>query len=132
MVTVDECNSFVVMPSIEFSKVCKELYSIDKRVNIEVNEDYIKFYIKDEKFDGAFIYEMNDSNDPEIQCKIKTDINIKMSFSLNFLNQISKLGSIGQHVYLYFSQNYPLMVKYKLKDLGECKLYLAPAIEDDE
>ena len=75
---------------------------------------------------------MNDSNDPEIQCKIKTDINIKMCFSLKYLNQISKLGSIGEHVYLYLTKGYPLIVKYKLDYLGECKFYLAPSIEEDE
>ena len=55
MIKDDKYNSFLMMPSIEFSKVCKELYSINEKVNIEVNEDYIKFYIKDDKLDGAFI-----------------------------------------------------------------------------
>ena len=49
---------------------------------------------------------MNDSNDTDMQCKIKTDINIKIGISVKYLNQISKLGSIGQQVYLYFKKKW--------------------------
>ena len=44
----------------------------------------------------------------------------------------TKISSTGQQVNLYLSKDFPLIVQYKLGDLGEIKFYLNPRIQIDE
>ena len=120
------------MSSSEFSRICKELYAINETVNIEADNNFIKFYVNNETIGGGITFERNDSDDPELYCKIETDSNVNLAFALRYLNMFTKASSIGQQVNLYLSKEFPLMVHYKLAELGELKFYLAPRISDNE
>ena len=125
-------NSFVTMSSSEFSRICRELYAINETVNIEADSDYIKFSVNNENIGGGFTLEKNDSDNLDIQCKIETDTNVKLAFALRYLNMFTKASSIGQQVNLFLSKEFPLMVQYKLEELGTLKFYLAPRISDND
>ena len=118
------------MSSSEFSRICRELYAINETVNIEADSEYIKFSVNNENIGGGFTLEKNDSDNLDLQCKIETDTNVKLSFALRYLNMFTKASSIGQQVNLYLSKEFPLMVQYKLEELGQLKFYLAPRISD--
>ena len=60
-------NSIVTLSSGEFSKICRELYSINETVNIEIRKSYIKFYVNNENIGGGFTLEPNDSEDVDKQ-----------------------------------------------------------------
>jgi proliferating cell nuclear antigen len=120
------------MPSSEFSRICRELYAINETVNIEVDKNYIKFYVNNENIGGGFTLESNDSDIADLQCKIETDSVVNLAFALRYLNMFTKASSIGQQVNLFLSKEIPLMVQYKLAELGVLKFYLAPRISDDE
>ena len=120
------------MSSSEFSRICKELYAINETVNIEADKNYIKFYVNNENIGGGFTLESNDSENVEFQCKIETDSVVNLAFALRYLNMFTKASSIGQQVNLFLSKEFPLMVQYKLAELGVLKFYLAPRISDDE
>ena len=106
------------MSSSEFARICRELYAINETVNIEADENCVKFYVNNENIGGGFTLEKNDSDNPEIQCKIETDTNVNLAFALRYLNMFTKASSIGQQVNLYLSKEFPLMVQYKLAELG--------------
>ena len=125
-------NSFITMSSSEFARICRELYSINETVNIEADQNYIKFSVNNENIGGGFTLQTNDSDNPEMQCKIETDTNVNLAFALRYLNMFTKASSIGQQVNLYLSKEFPLMVQYKLAELGVLKFYLAPRISDNE
>ena len=99
---------------------------------IEADANYIKFSVNNENIGGGFTLEKNDSDNLDIQCKIETDTNVKLSFALRYLNMFTKASSIGQQVNLYLSKEFPLMVQYKLEELGTLKFYLAPRISDND
>ena len=121
------------MSSSEFSRICRELYAINETVNIEVDKNYIKFYVNNESIGGGFTLESNDSENEDLQCKIETEGNvINLAFALRYLNMFTKASSIGQQVNLYLSKEYPLMVQYKLAELGVLKFYLAPRISNED
>ncbi len=44
----------------------------------------------------------------------------------------TKASSLSQKVTLFLSTEYPLMVEYKLENLGVLRFYLAPRISDDK
>lgn len=124
-------SSLITMSSTEFTRICRELYAINETVNIEAEKNYIKFFVNNETIGGGFTIEANDSSNLDEQCIIKTDNNVNLAFALRYLNMFTKASSIGQQVTLYLSKEYPLMVEYKLSELGELKFYLAPRISDE-
>ena len=120
------------MSSSEFSRICRELYSINETVNIEADKNYIKFYVNNENIGGGFTLESNDSDNTELQCKIETDNVVNLAFALRYLNMFTKASSIGHQVNLFLSKEFPLMVQYKLAELGVLKFYLAPRISEND
>ena len=125
-------SSLITMSSSEFSRICRELYAINETVNIEADKNYIKFYVNNENIGGGFTLESNDSDNMDLQCKIETDSVVNLAFALRYLNMFTKASSIGQQVSLFLSKEYPLMVQYKLAELGVLKFYLAPRISEND
>ncbi len=115
-----------------FFWIWRELYVINETVNIEADKNYIKFYVNNENIGGGFTLESNDSENAELYCKIETDSVVNLAFALRYLNMFTKASSIGQQVNLFLSKEFPLMVQYKLAELGVLKFYLAPRISDND
>ena len=120
------------MSSSEFSRICRELYAINETVNIEVDKGYIKFHVNNESIGGGFTLESNDSDNPDLYCKIETKSEVNLAFALRYLNMFTKASSIEHQVILFLSKEYPLIVQYKLAELGVLKFYLAPRISDND
>ena len=96
-------NSIITMSSSEFRNICKNLYAIDDRVIIEINKNYIKFYVDEEDIKGGFTLESNNSNELDNQCIIRNDRLIKLNYNLKYLFFISKASSIAQQICIHIS-----------------------------
>jgi hypothetical protein len=57
----------------------------------------------------------------------KDDI-ISGRFSLKFLQMFAKAQNLSPNVVVYFKQDYPLVLSYKMADLGELKFALSPRV----
>lgn len=125
-------NSSVTLCSSEFTRICRELYTMNESVRIIAGKDQIKFEIENESYGGGFHIDANSSDNLDEQCIIHTDTEVDLSFALRYLNMFTKASSISQQVSLYLSKEYPLMVQYKLAELGTLKFYLAPRIDDSK
>ena len=120
------------MSSYQFSKICKELNSITDIVDIEVDTNYIKFSVDGKSIIGGITLGNNNSDDLDLQCEIKTNTKINLSFSLRYLNMFTKASTVGKQVNLFLSEKFPLLVEYKIGELGFLKFYLSPRIPDNE
>ena len=121
----------VTMSSSEFTRLCRELYSLNETVNIETTKDSIKFSVNSENIGGSIKIEENDSGNQDEQCNIQVEETVNLAFALRYLNMFTKASSLSPQVTLYLSVEFPLMVEYKLAQLGVLKFYLAPRISDD-
>ncbi len=119
------------MSSSEFTRICRELYSLNETVNIETTKDSIKFSVNSENIGGSIKIEENDSSNQDEQCNIQVEETVNLAFALRYLNMFTKASSLSPQVTLYLSVEFPLMVEYKLAQLGILKFYLAPRISDD-
>ncbi len=54
-----------------------------------------------------------------------------LNFNPRYLNSFAKAASLSDHVSLSMSQEVPLVVEFKIPDLGYLRFYLAPKIEDE-
>ena len=121
------------MSSGEFTRICRELYSLNETVNIETTKNVIKFGVNSESVGGMIKIEENDSDNLDEQTLINVeDEGVNLVFALRYLNMFTKVSSLSQQVSLYLSKEFPLMVEYKLQQLGVLKFYLAPRISNDE
>ena len=125
-------DSFTILPSNEFSRICKELKAISDRVDIGVNQTCIKFYVDKENIKGGITLNNNDSDDIELQSKTITNTNINYEYLLEYLNIFTKMSSNDQQVNLYLSQTLPFKIQYKLGELGDITFYIAPLMGKDE
>jgi len=120
------------MSSAEFSKVCKNLLSMDELVNIKINENYVRFNIQNENFVGGFFFEENNSDDPQLQFKIESENDVDLVFALSYLNLVAKGSYVNQKVKLSLSKGLPLLAQYDLGGLGVLKYYLAERLRKDD
>ena len=57
---------------------------------------------------------------------------VTLTFALRYLNSFSKATPLASSVVLSMSKELPIMVEYKISDMGHVRFYLAPKIDDDE
>ena len=57
---------------------------------------------------------------------------VSLTFACSYLNSFTKATSLSKSVQLSMSPEVPLVVEYKIEDIGHVRYYLAPKIEDEE
>lgn len=120
---------------------------IDYPVIISLKANYIKRLIKDlginEIEDISFIFKKENitlsSKSDHIKCNIKLDITFlkqdetdekyDILYNYNFLDKLIQSGD--SVINMYFDQNAPLRIEYKVEDY-DLSFYLAPKIKDDD
>eukprot|EP00967_Tisochrysis_lutea_P046989 scaffold57175_cov35-Tisochrysis_lutea.AAC.3 len=55
-----------------------------------------------------------------------------LNFALRYLNFFTKATSLSDTVILSLSADVPLVVEYRINELGHIRYYLAPKIEDEQ
>lgn len=71
-----------------------------------------------------------DSEDDSVVIELKESV--KLSFALRYLNYFTKATPLIGSVTLSMSKDVPLVVEYRVGDMGFIRYYLAPKIEDGE
>jgi len=68
----------------------------------------------------------------EDQTILEVDEPVSLSFALRYLNLFNKASNLSNQVVLSMSADTPLVVEYKIPDLGSLRFYLAPKITEEE
>ena len=74
--------------------------------------------------------EEDEEEDEENISIVQFNKNVQLSFSLKYLSYFAKACIINTNVQLYFSEDMPLIVEYKIQESGLLKFYLAPKFEE--
>ncbi|CAD8117456.1 unnamed protein product [Paramecium sonneborni] len=127
-----EHNSIIKMPSIEFIKICRELANINEYINIETEQDKIKFSVKGEIILGHIQMNTFYSFRPEerVICEVIEPVNLM--FEVKFLNQFNVASTLFNSITLLLSQDLPLVVEHLIEDIAILRLYLAPKIIEEQ
>lgn len=70
------------------------------------------------------------TSSPSEAVHIDVDEPVSNTFSLKFLNSFCKGDSLSESVNLMMSENTPLVVEYKIHNIGQLKFYLAPKLQE--
>lgn len=127
-----EYSSIIEMSSSEFSRICKELSSISETVEIETSKEAVKFTVSGEVGNGSITIKQNSGGNKNSEnVDLKIDSPVKLTFALRYLNMFNKAVNLSDSVTLNLSEESPLMVEYKIDNLGNLRFYLAPKISDE-
>ncbi len=64
-------SSIISLSSGEFTRICKELFSLSETVVIETNKNFVKFIVASEIVGGSIKIEPNDTDDKDDFTSIK-------------------------------------------------------------
>ena len=121
------------MPSGEFHRICRDLSTIGDSVMITVNKEGVVFSTAGELGSGAVTLKPSAAVDAE-EDSVVIDLkeSVKLSFALRYLNHFTKATPLASSVTLSISKDVPLVVEYRVGDMGYIRYFLAPKIEDGE
>lgn len=144
-------EAVVQMPSNKFQEIVRDLstlsdsskkwkkkeqerdWSICPIVTIECTKDEIRFSADGEIAKGSIAVKTSSSIDnEEDSTTIELQQSVSMSFAVKYLVNFTKATPLSSRVGLNLSADVPLLVDYKLDNVGYVRYYLAPKIGDEE
>lgn len=126
-----EYSSIVSINSSEFTKICKELYSLNETLTITTSKEFVQFSVESEVGSGSIKIGANDSGPKEEQTTLEVTDSVTQQFAIRYLNMFNKASSLSTFTRLCLHEDQPLVVEYKIESLGTLKYYLAPKINDE-
>uniref|UniRef100_T1JGW4 DNA sliding clamp PCNA n=1 Tax=Strigamia maritima TaxID=126957 RepID=T1JGW4_STRMM len=126
-------SCIVKMPSVEFQRICRDLSQIGDSVVISCTKEGVKFSAAGDLGTGNVKLAQNANVDKEEEAVvIEMQEPVSLTFACRYLNSFTKATPLAPQVQLSMSSDVPLVVEYKLEDMGYVRYYLAPKIEDGD
>ncbi|KAG8036678.1 hypothetical protein G9C98_004000 [Cotesia typhae] len=123
----------VKMPSAEFAKIVRDLSQFGETVAITCSKEGIKFSAAgDYGSANVKLAQTADDSNEEEAVVIEMQETVKQSFACRYLNSFVKATPLCSQVVLSLSADVPLVVEYKIGDIGHIRYYLAPKIDEEE
>jgi len=126
-------TSIIKMPSSEFQRICRDMAVLGETVVIGATKEGVKFSVTGELGTGNVMCKPSTSTDAkqEEAVTIKIEDAVQLTFALRYLNFFTKATSLSGSVMLSMSKDVPLVVEYRIDDLGFIRYFLAPKIEEE-
>ncbi|KAI9360457.1 proliferating cell nuclear antigen, C-terminal domain-containing protein [Zopfochytrium polystomum] len=127
-------EAVVKMSSAEFQRICRDLSILSESIIIDVTKEGIKFSAAGDLGSGAVFVKSGASidDDEDTSTTINLTSPVSLTFSLKYLMNFTKATPLSATVSLSMSNEVPLLVEYKVSEVGHIRYYLAPKIGDDE
>ncbi|XP_073821903.1 proliferating cell nuclear antigen 2 [Musca autumnalis] len=123
----------VRMPSMEFARICRDLAQFSESMVICCTKEGVKFSASGDVGSANVKLAQTSSVDKEEEAVIiEMQEPVTLTFACRYLNAFTKASPLSGQVQLSMSADVPLVVEYRIQDLGHIRYYLAPKIEDDE
>ena len=120
-----ELDSVITMPSNDFQRICRDMMNISDIIEISSTNEYLKLVCNGEfASQETIVGETN--HGMAFSKKCDTGSVISGRFSLKYINLFTKSTNLSNTLDIYLKQNYPLMLKYNVANLGEIMFCLAP------
>lgn len=124
-------SSVVSINAGEFTKICKELYSLNETMTISTNTDFVQFAVESEAGSGSIRLGANDGMSRDDATTLEVTEPVQQQFAIRYLNMFNKAAPLSSQTRLCLHQEQPLVVEYRIDQLGVLKYYLAPKINDE-
>jgi proliferating cell nuclear antigen len=125
-----EFDCVILISASYFQKMCKDMLNLSEKVEIQCIGNTLKFICRGDFCTQELI--LGESSGCMQFTKISNDsIPIVGIYELKHLVMFTKCTNLCSNVYIYIKNDYPIIIQYKVADLGAIKLCLAPKIKDN-
>jgi proliferating cell nuclear antigen len=118
-------ESVSTMPSVDFQKICRDMYNLSDDLEIKSIGNQLIFSCKGQFAEQETSIGTSTNGLNFIQNEDSVKI-IQGVYALKYLVLFSKCTNLCNSVELYLKNDFPLIIKYNIASLGEIKLCLAP------
>eukprot|EP00899_Mesostigma_viride_P017335 jgi/Mesvir1/25602/Mv01830-RA.1 len=123
-----EYMTCITMVSSEFQKICRDISIVADKVRIECGGDNI--VLSGSGDIGNCQLEIG-KNHPEMTLNAVNGDRIDETYSVRYLCTFSKASGLCNTVDIFIMPEYPMIVKYKIGDLGSLMFALAPQVGEE-
>lgn len=125
----------IEMPSAEFQRTCRDIAMFSDSLSIcgRQKSNSVVFSGKGDSVTNIVTYTSGSTSADDDESEIVSiDVrkDIKVSYSIKFMNHFTKATSLCSRVRISVSNNVPMTVEYGIEDNGYLRFYLAPKIEE--
>jgi proliferating cell nuclear antigen len=122
-------ESVITLPTTDFQKYCRDMEHIGEKVEIRTTGKQLYMICETD------CAEQKKSIGESDAClgflKSSSDI-MQGVFKLKYLVQFTKCTSLCNNVMIYLKNDYPLILKYAVSNMGEIKLCLTPCQDEED
>ncbi len=128
-----EFGSVIRLPSSDFQKLCRDMHTLDEEIEIKSAGKQLIFSIKNEWVSQeTVVSESPSGNGLSYIQNLAPDEVIEGLFSLKYLSLFCKCTNLCPNIEIYLKNDYPIIIKYSVANLGEVKFCLAPKNRQDD
>ena len=110
-----EYSSIVSINAGEFTKICKELYSLNETLTIATNDGSVTFSVESEAGSGSIRIGSGDGMNRDEVTTVEVTEAVQQQFAIRYLNMFNKAAPLSSHTRLCLHQEQPLVVEYKIE-----------------
>lgn len=122
-------TSIIHMPSLDLQKICRDMNALGEKLDVEITSsgsDLIFKCMGDFAEQETIISENDVSNMKVHKSAGAASEIVQGIFQLKHLVLFTKCTSLCPSIELYLKNDFPLILRYTVANLGEVKLVLAP------
>ena len=123
-------TSIINMPSADFQKICRDFNALAEMLEITSSNNDLIFRCVGDFVDGETIIMSNNQGGIEIE-RNTTEI-VQGMFELKYLVLFTKCTNLCASTQIHLKNDYPLVLRYMVANLGEVRLVLAPKKQKTE
>ena len=117
-------TSIIHMPSTDFQKICRDFNALAEKLEITSSNSDLIFRCVGDFVDGETVIMSN--NQGGIEVERKTSEIVQGIFELKYLVLFTKCTNLCTSTQIHLKNDYPLVLRYMVANLGEVRLVLAP------
>jgi proliferating cell nuclear antigen len=126
-----EFDTELTLPSSDFQKLIRDMTNIGDCVDIKSVGESLMFECRgDFASQETILKENKDNNNEGLKFSMHStpDKPIQGIFSLKYLVLFTKCTNLCNLIHMYIKNDYPLIIKYTVANLGDIKLCLSPNV----
>ncbi|CAL8461248.1 g779 [Coccomyxa elongata] len=136
-------ESVINMPSVDFQKITRDMHNIGDIIEIKsIGQQLILSckgdFASQETVIGNNVSQLSAAAQESLEASgsagaaADNQTIVQGFYTLKYLTQFSKCSNLSSQCELYLKNDYPLILAYKVANLGTIRLMLAPHVEDQK
>lgn len=121
-------TSIIHMPSADLQKICRDMNALGEKLDVEITSSStdLIFRCMGDFAEQETVISENSSNMKVHKASGATNEIVQGIFQLKHLVLFTKCTSLCPSIELYLKNDFPIILRYTVANLGEIKLVLAP------